>query len=109
MKAILEFDLSDFDKDDNMNISDNYHLNKTDIISRFSNYGACNYSVTDVEKGDRIKFIAGGFEISIERSNIEEGFLICLYECFGRDGIALIEKNRYKILNRIEYVLDNGL
>ena len=37
---------------------------QTDVISRFSNYNADEYSVTDVESGDRIKFIAGGFVIS---------------------------------------------
>ena len=92
-----------------MNIADNPHLHKTDVISRFSNYNADDYSVTDIESGDRIKFIAGGFVISIESSNAEEGFLICLYECFGRDGISLIEKDSNKILDRIEFVLENGL
>lgn len=92
-----------------MNIAENPHLHKTDVISRFSNYNADEYSVTDVESGDRIKFIAGGFVISIESSNAEEGFLICMNECFGRDGISLIEKDSNKILDRIEDVLENGL
>jgi hypothetical protein len=92
-----------------MNLADNPHLHKADVISRFSNYNACEYSVTDVESGDRIKFIAGGFVISIESSNAEKGYLICLYECFGRDGISLIEKDSNKILDRIEDVLENGL
>lgn len=92
-----------------MNIADNPHLHKTDVISRFSNYNAYEYSVTDIESGDRIKFIAGGFVISIESSNAEEGFLICLHECFGRDGISFIEKDSNKILDRIEDVLENGL
>jgi hypothetical protein len=92
-----------------MNLSQNPHLHKTDVISRFSNYNACEYSVTDIESGDRIKFIAGGFVISIESSNAEEGYLICLHECFGRDGISLIEKDSNKILDRIEDVLENGL
>jgi hypothetical protein len=92
-----------------MNLSQNPHLHKTDVISRFSNYNACEYSVTDIESGDRIKFIAGGFEISIESSNAEEGYLICLYECFGQDGISLIEKDNNKILDRIEDVIENGL
>jgi len=47
--------------------------------------------------------------VSIESSNVEEGFLICLRECFGRDGISLIEKDSNKILDRIEDVLENGL
>jgi hypothetical protein len=34
------------------------HLHKTAVISRFSNYNPDEYSVTDVESGDRIKFIA---------------------------------------------------
>jgi hypothetical protein len=84
-------------------------LHKTAVISRFSNYYPVEYSVTDVESGDRIKFIAGGFVVSIESSNVEEGFLICLLECFGRDGISLIEKDSNKILDRIEDVLENGL
>ena len=92
-----------------MNIADNPHLHKNDVISRFSNYNADYYSVTDVESGDRIKFIAGVFVISIESSNAEEGFLICLHERFGRDGISLIEKDSNKILDRIEFVLENGL
>lgn len=92
-----------------MNLTKNPHLHKTDVISRFSNYNAHEYSVTDVESGDRIKFIAGGFVISIESSNAEEGFLVCLKECFGRDGISLIEKDSNKILDRIEDVLENGL
>jgi hypothetical protein len=92
-----------------MNLADNPHLHKADIISRFSNYNACEYSVTDVESGDRIKFIAGGFVISIESSNAEKGYLICLYECFGRDGISLIEKDSNNILDRIEDVLENVL
>ena len=92
-----------------MNIAENPHLHKANVISRFSNYNADDYSVTDVESGDRIKFIAGGFVISIESSNAEEGFLICLHECFGRDGIALIEKDSNKILDRIEFFLENGL
>ena len=92
-----------------MNIAENPHLHKTDVISRFSNYNADEYSVTDIESGDRIKFIAGGFVISIESSNAEEGFLICLHECFGRDGISFIEKDSNKILDRIEDVLKNGL
>ena len=92
-----------------MNLADNPHLHKADVISRFSSYNAAEYSVADVESGDRIKFIAGGFVISIESSNAEEGFLICLHECFGRDGISLIEKDSNKILDRIEDVLENGL
>lgn len=92
-----------------MNIVENPHLRKTDVISRFSNYYAEEYSLTDVESGDRIKFIAGGFVIIIESSNAEDGYLICLYECSGRDGIALIEKDSNKILDRIEDVLGNGL
>ena len=92
-----------------MNIAENPHLHKTDVISRFSNYNADEYSVTDIESGDRIKFIAGGFVISIESSNAEEGFLICLHECFGRDGISFIEKDSNKILDRIEDVFENGL
>ena len=92
-----------------MNLIDNPHLHKTDIISRFSNYNADEYSVTDIESGDMIKFIAGGFVISVESSNAEEGFLIYLYECFGRDGISLIEKDSNKILDRIEDILENGL
>jgi hypothetical protein len=84
-------------------------LHKTAVISRFSNYYPVEYSVTDVESGDRIKFIAGGFVVSIESSNVVEGFLICLLECFGRDGISLIEKDSNKILDRIEDVLENGL
>lgn len=91
------------------NIADNPHLHKNAIMSRFSNYNPDEYSVTDIESGDRIKFIAGGFVISIESSNIEEGFLICLRECFGRDGISLIEKDSNKILDRIEDILENGL
>ena len=47
--------------------------------------------------------------VSIESSNVEEGFLICLRECFGREGISLIEKDSNKILDRIEDVLENGL
>lgn len=96
-------------KNENMNIADNPHLHKTAVISRFSNYCPVEYSVTDVESGDRIKFIAGGFVVSIESSNAEEGFLICLRKCFGRDGISLIEKDSNKILDRIEDVLENGL
>lgn len=92
-----------------MNISENPHLHKADVISRFSNYNADEYSVTDVKSGDRINFIAGGFVISIESSNAEEGFLVCLNECFGRDGVSLIEKDSNKILDRIEDVLENGL
>jgi hypothetical protein len=92
-----------------MNIAENPHLHKTDVISRFSNYNADEYSVTDIESGDRIKFIAGGFVISIESSNAEEGFLICLHECFGRDGISFIEKDSNKVLDRIEDVFENGL
>lgn len=92
-----------------MNILETTHLHKTDVISRFSNYNADEYSVTDIESGDMIKFMAGGFVISIESSNAEEGFLICLRECFGRDGISLIEKDSNKILDRIEDVLENGL
>lgn len=92
-----------------MNLADNQHLHKTAVISRFSNFNADNYSVTDIESGDRIKFITGRFTISIESSNAEEGFLICLYENFGRDGISLIEKDSNKILDRIEYILENGL
>lgn len=92
-----------------MNIADYPHLHKTAVIRRFSNYYPVEYSVTDVESGDRIKFIAGGFVVSIESSNVEEGFLICLRECFGRDGISLIEKDSNKILDRIEDVLENGL
>ncbi len=84
-------------------------MHKTAVISRFSNYYPVEYSVTDVESGDRIKFIAGGFVVSIESSNVVEGFLICLLECFGRDGISLIEKDSNKILDRIEDVLENGL
>lgn len=92
-----------------MNIANNPYLHKTDIISRFYNYNVVEYSVTDVESGDRIRFIAGGFVISIESSNAEEGYLICLYECFGRYGISFLEKNSSKILDKIEYVLENGL
>lgn len=92
-----------------MNISENPHLRKNNVITRFSNYNVVEYSVTDVESGDRIKFIAGGFVISIESSNAEEGYLVCLYECFGRDGISLIEKDSNKILDRIEDVLENGI
>jgi hypothetical protein len=92
-----------------MNISDNPHLHKTAVIIRFSNYTPNDYSVTDIESGDRIKFIAGGFVISIESANADEGFLICLQECFGRDGISLIEKDSNKILDRIEDVLESGI
>lgn len=88
-----------------MKIVDNLGLRKADIISRFYNYNANEYSVTD----DRIKFMAGGFMISIELSNTEEGFLISLHECSGRDGIAFVEKDSNKILDRIEDRILYGL
>jgi len=92
-----------------MNIADNPHLHKADVISRFSKYNAEEYSVSNVESGDRIKFISGGFVISIESSNTEEWFLIWLYKCSGRDGISLIEKDSNKILDRVEDILEDGL
>ena len=49
------------------------------------------------------------FTISIESSNAEQGYLICLWENFGRDGISFIEKDNNNILDRIEDVLKNGL
>jgi len=57
-----------------MNIADNPHLHETAVISRFSNYCPVEYSVTDVESGDRIKFIAGGFVVSIEVQTQKKAF-----------------------------------
>lgn len=92
-----------------MKLSKNINLQKDNIINRLSAYKIDEYSVVDVESGDRIKFIAGGFLVTIESSNAQEWFLICLMECFWMDGISLVEEDANKILDRIEYILDNGI
>lgn len=92
-----------------MNLADNPNLHKSNVLKRFYKFNAYDYSVVDVESGDRIKFMTDIFTISIESSNAEQGYLICLWENFGRDGISFIEKDNNNILDRIEDVLKNGL
>ena len=86
-----------------LNLPPNPQFFQTDVISRFSNYSVSDYMVNDYQ----LKFMVGTLEVSIKEAEIEDEYLVCLYQ--NRDGLSFIETSIHEIFNRIEYVLQNGI